>query len=185
MIDPQQLLEARLWVARVGERDIKNWWATDAILGEDGAYVGPRVLPRTHHTGRARIAFAVACAACDDRHPDPEAFHLFRLSPETEDRFDQLLVDRLKDAEWWGGVLAKLEVLDSKAETDEILKMNQVVNVDHLDYAKRATLGPAGRSLECAPGQSLAETVSRLAAGFIRSEAGSLAVPYVTEIPDE
>jgi hypothetical protein len=62
-LDLQPLLEARLWVARLGESDVHKWWRTDGILGSDGAFVGPRVLPRTHPTARARIAFAVAAHA--------------------------------------------------------------------------------------------------------------------------
>ncbi|NJM41253.1 MAG: hypothetical protein HC853_11045, partial [Anaerolineae bacterium] len=43
----------------------------------------------------ARIAFAVARHSCDERHPDPKVLHLFRLTPEVEDRLDALLVERL------------------------------------------------------------------------------------------
>ena len=71
-IDLLQLLEARLWIARLGESDVHRWWRSDGILGPDGAFVGPRVFPKTHPTGRSRIAFAVARHACDQRHPDPK-----------------------------------------------------------------------------------------------------------------
>ena len=53
--DLDLLLRARLFVARMGERDVLKWWATDGILGPDGAFVGPRSLPKTHGTAEARI----------------------------------------------------------------------------------------------------------------------------------
>lgn len=37
----EQLLTARLWIARLGEGGVNRWWRTDGILGPDGAYVGP------------------------------------------------------------------------------------------------------------------------------------------------
>src|SRR5712692_8552377 len=82
------LLLARLWIARIGETDGQGWWRTSAMLGSEGAFVGPRVLPITHATARARIVFAVAAHACAERYPDPKAAHLFRLDARTEDRLD-------------------------------------------------------------------------------------------------
>ena len=112
----EQLLTARLWIARLGEGDVNRWWRTDGILGPDGAYVGPRVLPKTHPTARARIAFAVARHACDDRYPDKAVHHLFRLAPVTEDRFDAMLRDKLEDIQFWCEVWARLWAVS--VETD-------------------------------------------------------------------
>src|ERR1051325_8698553 len=114
--DVARLLEARLWVARLGEGDVFRWWRTDGVLGPDGAFVGPRVLPMTHPTARARIAFAVARHACDERYPDAKARHLFRLYPEVEDRLDALLVERLGDREYWAGVMSKLEAVGAMSD---------------------------------------------------------------------
>ena len=179
--DLDQLLRTRLWVARLGESDVNRWWRTDGILGSDGAYVGPRVLPKTHGTGRARIAFAVARHACKERHPDPKALHLFRLDPETEDRLDAYLVERLDAFDWWSEILAQLEKVEKGADAAVALIEAGVVTEADLAHVRALDLGPDGRSLPIAPGGTPEETLRRLAAGFARSKTGELAVPYLRE----
>ena len=178
-IDVTQLLEARLWVARLGETDVNSWWRTDGILGPDGAFVGPRVLPVTHPTARARIAFAVASHSCSERHPDRNTCHLFKLTPEIEDRLDQLLVDRLGDRDFWSKRMAALEAIGKDSDTADVLRTAGVVEGADLSYVQKLQLGPAERSLPIGR-HSAPETVRRLAAGFIRSRPGSLAVPIIT-----
>jgi hypothetical protein len=178
-IDVSRLVTARLWVARLGESDVNSWWRTDGILGPDGAFVGPRVLPRTHPTARARIAFAVAVHACLDRHPDREAMHLFRLTPEIEDRLDQLLVDRLGDADFWEPLMEGLEAVTKESETAFVLRQAGVVTDTDLTYVARLKLGPAERSLPITASTS-ADALSRLAAGYARSASGKLVVPFLS-----
>ena len=168
-----------MWVARLGESDVSRWWRTDGLLGADGAFVGPRVLPITHPTARARIAFAVARHACDERYRDPRAWHLFRLSPELEDRLDALLVERLGDREYWSGVMGKLEGVIASTDPAEVLLANGIVGEDDLAAARKADLGAGHRSLPMTSGATLDQTIRRLAAGFVRSSPGNLAVPYV------
>lgn len=177
-VDPAQLLEARLWVARLGEADVYKWWRTDGILGPDGAFVGPRVLPKTHGTGRARIAFAVARHACGERHPDAAAQHLFRLDPQTEDRLDAYLVERLGAFDWWAATLARLEAIGKECDAAAALLEAGVVTDADLAYVRPLGLGPDGRSLPVEGGSNTEETLRRLAAGFVRSRPGQLAVPY-------
>jgi hypothetical protein len=173
------LLTARLYVARLGESDMNRWWRSDGILGSDGAFVGPRVLPKTHGNGRARIAFAVARYACQERHPDPVAQHLFRLDPETEDRLDAYLVESLDAFGWWATILAQLEKIKKDADPAAVLFDVGIVSAADLTYVRTLDLGPDGRSLPVAPGATPDETFRRLAAGFARSRPGDLAVPYL------
>ena len=180
--DAAQLLNARLWIARLGESDVFSWWRTDGILGPDGAFVGPRVLPLTHPTARARIAFAVAAHTCGQRYPDPVAVHLFRLDPMTEDMLDALLVDRLDDQAFWQGTMSGLESLKSGEDPAEALLQNGIVTSADLEYVGKLKLGPDRRSLPIPAGASSEETVRRLAAGFVRSVRGSLAVPYLEKV---
>lgn len=173
------LLEARLWIARLGESDVMRWWRSDGLLGRDGAFVGPRVLPVTHATGRARIVFAVARHACDDQYPDAKAWHLFRLHPSIEDRLDAMLASKLPDHEYWSQMMAKLEAVTGMIDATELLVNSGLISAEHLRLARNALLGPGERSLPLKAGPTLGDTVRRLTAGFVRSAAGSLAVPYV------
>lgn len=178
-IDPEKLLVARLWVARLGEGDVQGWWRTSGLLGSDGAFVGPRVLPMTHPTGRARIVFAVAAHACAERYPNPQAHHLFRLDSETEDRLDALLVAKLEDAAFWKEVIERLEAVKATEDPTAVLTTAGVINDDDARYVQRLKLGPDGRSVPVAPASSADETLRRLAGGFVRSSKGELTVPYL------
>lgn len=179
-VDLDLLLRARLFVARLGERDVQSWWATDGILGPDGAYVGPRVLPKTHGTARARIAFAVANHACLERHPDSSVHHLFRLDPEIEDRLDAFLVERLGAFDWWAETLGQLEKIERGTDAAAVLRDAGICSLEDLTYASDLKLGPDGRSLPVEVSSGWECTVRRLAAGFCRSGPGALAVPYLT-----
>lgn len=178
-IDVAQLLEARLWIARLGESDVNNWWRTDGILGPDGAFVGPRVLPMTHPTARARIAFKVASHACDVRHPDPDVYHLFHLDPWTEDRLDALLAERLDDKDYWEAQMSQLEAIKAGAKPDEVLTRAQIITEDDLKLVRGLKLGPAGRSLAIPSDEDPECDIRLLAAGFSRSEPNNLVVPYL------
>lgn len=179
--DLSRLLTARLWVARLGEADVQGWWRTDGILGADGAFVGPRVLPKTHGTARARIAFTVARHACSERYPAPKSRHLFQLDPETEDGLDAYLVERLEDIDWWMSILAQLEAVGRTADAAAVLHNAGLVNDEDLSFAQDLRLGPDGRSLPVEKGATPDETLRRLVAGFVRSKPGELAVPYLID----
>jgi hypothetical protein len=178
-VDLNQLLVTRLWLARLGERDVQGWWHTVGVLGADGAFVGPRVLPLTHACARARIAFAVARHACDQRHPDPHAHHLFRLDADVDDQLDAFLLSKLEDAGFWKAVMPRLEAVGSKDDPKSALVAAQVITDDDARYVTRLKLGPDARSVPIPPGGSPAETLRRLAAGFLRSSGLALAVPYI------
>lgn len=178
-VDLPQLLITRLWIARLGEGDVQGWWRTSGILGSDGAFVGPRVLPMTHPTARARIAFAVATHTCGERYPAPHARHLFHLDPEIEDRLDALLIAKLEDTSFWKGVISKLEAVNASSDPATILSDVGVITDEDSKHVARLRLGPDSRSVPIAPASSPDETVRRLAAGFLRSSKGELTVPYL------
>jgi hypothetical protein len=178
-IDLAKLLVARLWVARLGEGDVLGWWRTSSLLGSEGAFVGPRVLPITHATARARIVFAVAAHACTERYPDPKASHLFRLDARTEDRLDGLLVRRLEDHAFWHETMKELEAVTPQTEPKDTLLKAGVITAEDARYAAHVKAGPDRRSLPIAVARSADETIRRLTAGFLRSSKGEFAVPYL------
>ena len=175
----EHLVKARLWVARLGETDLYGWWGSDGVLGEDGGFVGPRVLPLTHGTGRARVSTAVARFACDERHPDRSARHLFRLDAAIEEQVDGFLSERLGDLTYWNDLLAKLEAVAHGADIAATLRDAGSAREPDLTYARSREIGPGGRSVIVEPGAALSETVSRLAAAFVLSRPGELVVPYL------
>lgn len=175
----QQLLVSRLWVARLGEGDVLGWWRTEGILGSDGAFVGPRVLAKTHRSGRARIAFAVAQYACRERYKDEGAIHLFRLDPWTEDALDTYIHERLADRDFWSKLFEPLEKVEGSVEPSTVLLEHHVVGNDAVASVKAEPLGPDGRSLRLPRAESRAEALRFMAAGFTRGAAGELVVPFV------
>lgn len=175
----ERLLLARLWIARIGEADVQGWWRTSSLLGSEGAFVGPRVLPITHPTARARVVFAVAAHACKERYPDPKASHLFRFDARTEDRIDALLVRKLEDRAFWKQITEQLEALRTQDNPKDALVKAGVITDDDVRYVAQLKLGPDGRSVPVAVARSADETVRRLTAAFLRSSKGELAVPYL------
>ena len=178
-LDLNWLLRARLLIGRFGETDVFGWWRTDGVLGQDGAFVGPRVVPKTHATARARIVFAVARHACLERYPDTGTFNLFSLDPVTEDRFDALLVDKLADTDFWLPAMAQTEAIGSEAVIVETLLDAEVISADEIQAVAQLSLGPAGRSVAVTADVDLARTLRLMAAAFSHSKRNSLAVPHV------
>lgn len=174
-----QVLVARLYIGRLGEADVHGWWQTDGLLGSDGAYVGPRVLPLTHGTARTRIVMAVAKHACEERHPAPNVTHLFSLGPMVEDMLDVLLARRISDEAFWSQQLAHLEAVGRQTEPQQVLLAAGIVKEDDLKLIEKLPLGPGGRSLAIPRAQDTEGTVGRLAAGFARSAPRNLVVPFL------
>jgi hypothetical protein len=174
----ESLLNARLTVARLGELDVNAWWRTDGALGGEGAFVGPRVLPFTHSNARARITFAVASHACDERYPEQKAFHLFRLTPEIEDQLDDFLQGKLGQSEYWDQWTERLEGIRKGADVRSILNEWSIVTPDDFKSIEKLPLGPGGRSVAIPRQSDPLKLISLLAAGFIRSTPQQLVVPY-------
>lgn len=177
--EARRALVARLYIARLGEADVQAWWQTDGVLGADGAYVGPRVLPLTHATARARIVWAVARHACGERHPDPRARHLFNLGPAAENMLDALLAQHLSDQVFWSDLLPSLEALGRGADVGEVLTASGIVRREDLKVVDGLPLGPGGRSLPVPQGGEPDETLRWLIAGFARSTHHNLVVPIL------
>ena len=179
--EAHRVLVARLYIARLGESDVQGWWQTEGVLGSDGAYVGRRVLPLTHPTARVRMVLAVARHACGDRHPDPNARHLFNLGPAAEDVVDAMLAKRLSDETFWSKLLPCLEALERLADVRQVLTASRVVREEDLHLVQALPFGPGGRSLPIPVGQDPNETVRRLTAGFARSTHRKLIVPFLKD----
>jgi hypothetical protein len=105
---------------------------------------------------------------------------LFKLTPEIEDRFDQLLVDRLGDTELWQALMGELEAVTKESQTAAILRGADVVTDSDLTYVTKLKLGPAERSLPLTA-STPEDALSRLAAGYARCALGKLVVPFLSQ----
>jgi hypothetical protein len=86
----------------------------------------------------------------------------------------------LDDAEFWEPVMAALEDVNGEADCKDTFLRVGIIDSDDVDIAERAKIGPAGRSLALPDEASSERLIARLAAGFVRSTPGELAVPYVS-----
>ena len=83
------LVQARMLLARAGERDALRWWDSEA-LSQGGDFVLGRLFPRSH----ARAAWRLAIEAARTRHAACPAgsIHLFNVGEPLESRLDAAVV---------------------------------------------------------------------------------------------
>jgi len=85
-IDPPMLLNYRLAVARIGERDLFHWWESNALTEE-----GQFALRRLFRHSFMAVAIELAIEAAAFRHqinvPPGKRITLFNLGAEIEDPF--------------------------------------------------------------------------------------------------
>jgi hypothetical protein len=75
--------------------------------------------------------------------------------------------------------MKRLEAVTKMSEAASVLRQADVVTDNDLTYAAKLKLGPAERSLPITASNS-ADALTRLTAGFVRSTAGKLAVPFLS-----
>ncbi|MHB1843266.1 MAG: BrxE family protein [Deltaproteobacteria bacterium] len=177
-IDLERLLRLRLAIARFGEMDLARWWNTKGQLGRLGATALRRGFPRTHHFAQARSVFAVAAHRCVEVFDPPGCVTLWRLPETIEEEFDARWEHWLDNATEWQPFFEKIESLQG---TDLIAVLRGLEFVSDRDIGDFARLrrSAEGRAVPV-PGVFSGSDgdVTRLALGFARGEAGTLAVPY-------
>ena len=178
-IDLDVLLKLRLLVGRFGEMDLARWWNTKGQLGKLGTAAIRRGFPRTHRFAQARSVFAVAAHRCAEVFDPPGCVTLWRLPEENEGEFDARWEYWLEDAAGWTPFFERLETLKGHDLTLILRTFGLVSDCDVESYSKLRR-SAEGRAVPL-PGEfsSTNADVALLALGFARSEAGSLAVPYM------
>jgi hypothetical protein len=92
-MDFRQLFKLRLVVAAMGETQRRDWWNSDVLTGM-GEFLFQQGFPRSAPFAQTRAGFRVAQLACDEAlaiQPTPGGpitCHLFRLTPQLEDAFE-------------------------------------------------------------------------------------------------
>jgi hypothetical protein len=182
-LDFRQLFKLRLVVAAMGETQRLGWW-NSGVLTEMGEFLFQQGFPRSAPFAQTRAGFRVAQLACDEAlaiQPTPGGpitCHLFRLTPQLEDAFEnernrwmdepQEWADCFQaawglSAEQWPQALADLADLDPAA----------------LDWARQQTPQTAKALRLDDPFEINQGHIERLAAGFLFGQPGQLVVPYL------
>ncbi len=92
-MDFRQLFKLRLVEAALGETQRLGWWNSGVLAGT-GEFLFKQGFPRSSPFGQTRAGFRVAQLVCDEDlaiQPTPGwpiTFHLFRLTPQLEDAFE-------------------------------------------------------------------------------------------------
>jgi len=179
----EHLLKLRLTVARFGEMDNARWWNAQGILGRYGALTLSRGFPKTHQFAQAKITFAVASHRCKEIYSHPDAFTLWHLPPEIEDRFQEKWLEWLDDNDRWTSFFKSLEDISGMALLD-VLNERELITPEQMEQGQRLRRSSEGRSVHISGFQTLNnEVLTFLAAGFFRGEPGKPTIPYIS-LPD-
>ena len=177
-IDFDRLLKLRLVVARYGEMDRAQWWNTQGMLGRRGALVLKRGFPSTHYFVQARIVFEVARSRCRELFDPRGCMTLWSLPAECEEQFQEHLQGWLDVMEKWVPVFKKIE---QQSCTDLLQSLGEfkLVSQPQLDAVAKLRRSAGSRTVPI-PGRFYPhdDIITLLAAGFVRSESGDLAIPY-------
>jgi len=177
-IDFDRLLRLRLAVARHGEMDVARWWNTQGLLGRRGAVVIKRGFPSTHFFAQARIVFAVARSRCHELFDPPGCMTLWSLPAEVADQFEEHWQGWLDNGDTWAPLFDQLASVTG-SDLLALLTQLDLVSPAQLEAATKLRRSAENRAVPL-PGTRRAsdETITLLAAGFVRGEPGNPAIPY-------
>ncbi len=177
--DIDRIAKLRFVVARFGEMDRAKWWNTKGVLANLGEMAISRGFAKTHLFARARAVFAVAAHRCDEIFNPPDAFTLWKLPAEIEDRLQDAWSQWLEDPTPWTEFLNRVNQEQSNDLLQILLNLDLITDAT-ADQVKRLRRADDFRSVPIAETASIDEgMVALLAAAFSRGETGKLAVPYI------
>ena len=178
-IDLDLLFRLRLIVARFGEMDRGRWWNTKDILGRYGQMAISRGLPRTQALARARIAFEVARARCNEIFNPPNSITLWNLPAELEDQFGEKWYTWLGENNDWQEFISQVDQ-EPSSDLLEIMHGRRLVDSRLAALVRKMRRSAEGRAVPLAGSHALNnDLMVLLAAAFSRGEQGNPAVPYV------
>ncbi|SHI39282.1 BrxE family protein [Desulfofundulus thermosubterraneus] len=85
-----RLIGCRIMIARLGERDLLNWWDSEALTPAGRIVLG-RLFPRTGLWAAAELAVETAGAMHRAMMPHPGAYNLFYLGETIEQQLTRIL----------------------------------------------------------------------------------------------
>ncbi len=180
-INFDRLFKLRLIVARFGEMDCARWWNTQGVLGRYGALALGRGFPKTHRFAQAKIAFAVAAQRCREIYDPPDAFTLWSLSPEIEDRFQEKWHDWLENMQKWESFFKGIEDVAGQ-DLLKVISQRELISPEQMEVVGKLRRSAEGRSVQISGASVLDDSAAALlAAGFFKGEPGKPAIPFLNK----
>jgi hypothetical protein len=176
--DYEQLLRLRLVVARFGEMDLARWWDTKSMLAKTGRVAVSRGLPKTHRFAQARAVFAVARARCREVYNPSDGVTLWDLPADIESAFEARWQAWIENLSRGQSVFDSLEAI---AGDDLLPALTSIAQLPPaaLDGAKHMKRAADQKAIPLGEVSTITlDLITRLAAGFSKSEPGKVAVPY-------
>lgn len=165
-------------IGRFGEMDMAKWWNTQGMLGSYGARLLSRGIPRTHLFAQARVVFEVASHRCRQIFSEKGCYTLWQLPAEIEDQFQDNWPEFVEQ-DGWEGFFQGLADMKSQ-ELSEVLLSFDLSSQEHVQAAQDLEVQEGQPFFSLGEVESFSiDTIKRLAAGFTKSQAGQLVVPYV------
>jgi hypothetical protein len=182
-LDFRQLFKLRLVVAALGETQRLGWW-NSGVLSGTGEFLFQQGFPRSTPFAQARAGFRVAQLACDEAlaiQPSPGGpitCHLFRLTPQLEDAFENERNRWMDEPREWADCFQAAWSLGSEQWPQALIDLAEL-DPAALDWARQQTPQTAKALRLDSPFELHQGHIERLAAGFVCGQPGQLAVPYV------
>ncbi len=142
-MDFRQLFKLRLVVAAMGETQRLGWW-NNGVLSGTGEFLFQQAFPSFAPFAQTRAGFRVAQLACDEAvaiQPTtggPITCHLFPLTPELENAFENERNRWMGEPEPWVGPFQSAWTLTSEQGPQALIELNELDPIV-IDWARRQT----------------------------------------------
>ena len=182
-MDFAQLFKLRLAVAALGETQRMGWW-NSGVLTETGQFLFQQGFPRSSPFAQTRAGFRVAQLACDEAlaiQPTPGGpitCHLFRLTPQLEDAFENERNRWLDEPKSWVDTFQAAWGLSAGQWPQALIDLAGL-EPEAINWAMKQTPQPTKALRLDNPLEIHQGHLEKLAAGFLCSQPGQLVVPYL------
>ena len=182
-MDYRQLFKLRLVVAAMGETQRLGWWNSGVLTGT-GEFLFQQGFPRSAPFAQARAGYRVAQLACDETlaiQPTPGGqitCHLFRLTPQLEDAFENERNRWMDDLQEWAECFHAAWGLSAEQWPQALIDLADL-DPAAIEWAKQQSPQTAKALRLDDPFELNQGHIELLAAGFVCGKPGQLVVPYV------
>jgi hypothetical protein len=182
-LDFRQLFKLRLVVATLGETQRLGWWNSGVLTGT-GEFLFQQGFPRSSPFAQTRAGFRVAQLACDEAlaiQPTPGGpitCHLFRLTPQLEDAFENERNRWMDEPQEWADCFQAAWNLSAEQWPQALIDLADL-DPEAIEWARKQTPQTSKALRLDDPFEVNQGHIERLAAGFVCGQPGQLLVPYL------